>query len=214
MDDDDGEMSSAMKLTVIGGSRGTGALVAGLARDAGHEVTVVSRSGSAPAGCRAVTGSATDPAVARSAVKGADAVLVTVGGAKGVRGQRTEVTRAVVEGMVATGARRLVVQSSLGAGDSGTQLPLPLRLLMKVVLAVPLADHNQQESAVTESGLDWTLVRPTGLTDKPATGRWRALRVGEGGTLGGTIPRADLAAYLLEVLSDNALIEESVGISS
>ncbi|WP_404850283.1 hypothetical protein [Dietzia kunjamensis] len=34
-----------------------------------------------------------------------------------------------------TGARRLVVQSSLGAGDSGSQLPLPLRLLMKVVLA-------------------------------------------------------------------------------
>lgn len=203
-----------MKLTVIGGSRGTGALVAGLAYDAGHEVTVVSRSGSAPAGCRAVTGSATDPAVARSAVDGADAVLVTVGGAKGVRRQRTEVTRAVVEAMAATGARRLVVQSSLGAGDSGTQMPLPLRLLMKVVLAAPLADHNEQESAVTASGLDWTLVRPTGLTNGAATGRWRAHSVGERGTLGGTIPRADLAAYLLEVLSDDALIGESVGISS
>lgn len=203
-----------MKLTVIGGSQGTGALLAELARDAGHQVSVVSRSGRAPAGCRAVTGSATDPAVARSAVEGADAVVVTVGGAKGIRRQRTEVTRAVVEAMSATGARRLVVQTSLGAGDSGTQMPLPLRLLMKAVLAVPLADHDQQESVVSSSDLDWTLVRPTGLTTRSATGQWRAHRVGDGGTLGGTIPRADLAAYLLEALSDDALIGQAMGISS
>ena len=74
-----------MKLTVIGGSQGTGAELAELARQAGHEVAVVSRSGRAPAGARVVTGSATDPEVARRAVDGADAVVVTVGGAKGVR---------------------------------------------------------------------------------------------------------------------------------
>lgn len=203
-----------MKLTVIGGSQGTGAKVAELALDAGHEVTVVSRSGSAPAGALVVTGSATDPEVARRAVDGADAVVVTVGGAKGVRRQRTGVTRAVVDAMSATGARRLVVQSSLGAGDSGAQMPLPLRLLMKVVLAAPLADHDAQEAVVRESGLDWTVVRPTGLTNAAGTGRWRAHEVGDGGRLGGTVPRADLAAYLLEVVSDDSLVGRAVGISS
>ena len=203
-----------MKLTIIGGSQGTGALLAGLARDAGHEVTVVSRSGNAPAGVRGVVGSATDPAVAREAVAGADAVVVTVGGAKGVRPQRAEVTRSIVTAMTESGPRRLVVQSSLGAGDSGAQMPLPLRLLMKAVLAAPLADHDEQESVVESSGLDWTVVRPTGLTTRPATGRWRAHEVGDGGTLGGSIPRADLAAYLLEVLSDDSLIGKAVGISS
>ena len=203
-----------MKLTIIGGSQGTGALLAGLARDAGHEVTVVSRSGNAPAGVRGVVGSATDPAVAREAVAGADAVGVTVGGAKGVRRQRAEVTRSIVTAMTESGPRRLVVQSSLGAGDSGAQMPLPLRLLMKAVLAAPLADHDEQESVVESSGLDWTVVRPTGLTTRPATGRWRAHEVGDGGTLGGSIPRADLAAYLLEVLSDDSLIGKAVGISS
>lgn len=203
-----------MKLTVIGGSQGTGARLAALALEAGHEVTVVSRSGRGPAGTRVVTGSATDPEVVRPAVDGADAVVVTVGGAKGARRQRTEVTRSVVEAMSGTGARRLIVQSSLGAGDSGTQMPLPLRLLMKVVLAAPLADHDAQETAVRESGLDWTVVRPTGLTDKTGTGRWRAHEVGDGGRLGGTIPRADLAAYLLEVVSDDSLVGRAVGISS
>lgn len=203
-----------MKVTVIGGSQGTGARVAELARDAGHEVTVLSRSGRAPEGVVSVTGDATDPAVARRAVEGSDAVVVTVGGAKGVSRQRTAVTRAVITAMAGTGVRRLVVQSSLGAGDSSVQLPLPLRLLMKVVLAAPLADHNEQESAVRASGLDWTLVRPTGLTAKPATGRWRTLQVGEAGHLGGTIPRADLAAYLLEVFGDETLVGRAVGISS
>lgn len=203
-----------MKLTIIGGSQGTGALLAGLARAAGHEVTVVSRSGTAPAGVRTVVGSATDPAVAREAVAGADAVVVTVGGAKGVRHQRAAVTRSIVDAMAQTGCRRLVVQSSLGAGDSGVQMPLPLRLLMKGMLAAPLADHDEQESVVKSSGLDWTLVRPTGLTTKPATGHWRTHQVGDGGKLGGTIPRADLAAYLLEVLSDDGRIGQAVGISS
>ncbi|UVE95828.1 SDR family oxidoreductase [Dietzia sp. B32] len=188
--------------------------MAELALDAGHEVTVVSRSGSAPAGAVVVTGSATDPEVARRAVDGADAVVVTVGGAKGVRRQRTGVTRAVVDAMSATGARRLVVQSSLGAGDSGAQMPLPLRLLMKVVLAAPLADHDAQEAVVRESGLDWTVVRPTGLTNAAGNGRWRAHEVGDGGRLGGTVPRADLAAYLLEVVSDDSLVGRAVGISS
>lgn len=203
-----------MKVTVIGGSQGTGRIVAELARDAGHEGTVLSRSGRAPSGVRSVTGDATDPAAARQAVEGADAVVVTVGGAKGVRRQRTAVTRAVITAMSGVGVRRLVVQSSLGAGDSGAQMPLPLRVLMKAVLAAPLADHNEQESAVTASGLDWTIVRPTGLTTKPATGTWKALQVGETGTLGGSIPRADLAAYILDAVSDDALVGKAVGVSS
>ena len=203
-----------MKLTIIGGSQGTGAELAELAHGAGHEVTVVSRSGRAPAGVRVVAGDATDREVVRRAVDRADAVVITVGGAKGVSRQRTAVTRAVAEAMSDTGVRRLVVQSSLGAGNSGVQMPLPLRLLMKAVLAAPLADHNEQEDVVRASGLEWTIVRPTGLTGKLGTGRWRAHQVGDGGRLGGTIPRADLAAYLLEVLSDDSLVGRAVGISS
>lgn len=203
-----------MKLSIIGGSRGTGALLAELARDAGHEVTVVSRSGDAPAGVRIVAGSATDATVARAAVAGADAVVVTVGGAKGVRRQRAQLTRSVVAAMTEAGCRRLVIQSSLGAGDSGSQMPLPLRLVMKAVLAGPLADHDEQESAVMSSDLDWTVVRPTGLTTKPGSGSWRAHEVADGARLGGSIPRADLAAYLLEVVTDDSLVGRAVGISS
>lgn len=41
-----------------------------------------------------------------------------------------------------------------------------------------------------------------------------AHQVGDGRRLGGTISRADLAAYLLEVLSDDSMVGRAVGISS
>lgn len=203
-----------MKIAIIGGSKGTGARLAAQATRAGHDVTALSRSGTAPAGVRTIAGDATDPAVVQDAIAGTDAVVVTVGGAKGVSRHRAVVTRSVIRAMEQVGVDRLVVQSSLGAGDSGVLMPAPLRVLMKAALALPLADHDEQEAAVTASDLRWTIVRPTGLTDKPATGTWNALRVGEQGRLGGTIPRDDLAAYMLQALQDDALIGAAVGLSS
>ncbi|MBF4993781.1 SDR family oxidoreductase [Arthrobacter gandavensis] len=203
-----------MKLTIIGGSKGTGARLASLAQAAGHDVTVLSRSGQAPAGVRVVAGDAGDPGTATSAISGADAVVITVGGAKGSPRHRAAVTRSVIEAMKTEGVRRLMVQSSLGAGDSGSQLPSPLRVAMKVALAKPLADHNEQEAAVQDSGLDWTIVRPTGLTDKEPAGSWQALQTSESGTLRGSISRADLAACMLELLEESDSIGKAVGVSS
>ena len=208
------ETEDPVKITVVGGSKGTGARLASLAAAAGHEVTVLSRSGTAPAGVRALAGDAADPSVVSGAVADADAVVVTVGGAKGVRHQRTAVTKAVIKAMQQAGVRRLVVQSSLGAGDSSSQLPGPLGLITRVALAKPLADHNGQEAAVRDSGLDWTILRPTGLTDKEPAGTWRSFEVGSDGKLGGSIPRGDLAACMLQALTDDSTVGKALGVSS
>lgn len=203
-----------MRITVIGGSGGTGAKLAHRAIATGHQVTVVSRRGTGPEGADVVRGDATHPSVVRRAVQDADAVVVTVGGAKGRKSARTEVTRAVIGAMQSTGVRRLLVQSSLGAGGSASQMPALLRLPMKIMLARPLADHDTQETAARASGLDWTIVRPTGLTDKPARGSVRSLREHEDGTLGGTIPREDLAGFMLDLLEDPATVGHALGVSS
>ena len=110
--------------------------------------------------------------------------------------------------------QRLIVQSSLGAGGSAAQLPGLLGLITKLLLAKPLADHNEQERAVFDSGLDWTVVRPTGLTDKEPTGNWKAYEKPEEGRLGGSVSRRDLAAYLLELLTEDSMVGRAVGISN
>lgn len=201
-----------MRILVVGGSRGTGAEVAKAALEAGHHVTVLSRSGDTPTGADAVAGSATDSDAVREAVTGADAVVVTIGGAKGKQRQRSEATREVVFAMVAAGVRRLIVQSSMGAGRSASQLAIPMNIIAPLMLAVPLADHNAQEKAVVSSGLDWTIVRPTGLTGKEATGAWKTLTEGEPGKLGTSISRTDLGHYMLTILDDEETFGQAVGI--
>ncbi|MEL4356923.1 MULTISPECIES: NAD(P)H-binding protein [unclassified Luteococcus] len=202
-----------MKITIVGGSQGTGRALAEQALTAGHEVTVVTRSGTAPEGAVVVSGDATNPEVARQAVTGADAVVVTVGGSKDSPRARTDVTRSVVTAMQQAGVDRLVVQTSLGAGDSATQLPWLLAKITPVMLKQPLTDHNAQEDVVRGSGLRWTIVRPAGLTNKPATGRWKSLRHDQPGTLGGRIARGDVAACILDALTDESTVGAQLGVS-
>ena len=202
-----------MKITLIGGSHGTGAALASLAQQAGHDVTIVSRSGAPLAGARVITGDATELATATEAVTGADVVVITVGGAKSTEFQRTAVTRSIVSAMQAAGTKRLLVQSSLGAGGSASQLPRVAGFITTLILAKPLADHNQQEAVVQDSSLDWTLVRPTGLTNKEPNNSWTALETTDDGLLKGSIPRRDLAAFMLQALEDDATIGKAFGVS-
>lgn len=193
-----------MRITVVGGNSGTGAHVVRLAAEAGHQVTCLSRSGAAslPQGVRNIAGDALQAEVARSAVVGADAVVVTVGGANGSDGHRAEVTRSVIAAMQEAGVRRLIVQSSLGVGDSMELMPGPARLLARTVLGRALADHAEQEAAVAASGLDWTVVRPGGLSDGPATGTYLAQETAERRPMKGRISRADVATHIVGILDD------------
>lgn len=191
-----------MRITVIGGNRGTGAHIVRLAAQAGHEVTVLSRSGSdpVPAGVVDRRGDATDRDTVRRAVAGADAVVVTVGG--GAARNRAVVTEVAVDAMRQEGVRRLVVQSSLGVGDSMGLMPAAARIFARAVLGTALADHGDQEAAVRASGLDWTILRPGGLTDGPATGRCVAQESAEKLPMKARISREDVARYVVSILDD------------
>lgn len=206
-----------MKITLIGGSRGTGAKVAELAQRSGHEVTILSRSipeSPDKPQLRTIMGDALDPKTATQAVAGADAVVITVGGAKGAAKHRTAVTESVIAAMQQTGAKRLIVQSSLGAGGSASQLPGVIGFITKLLLANPLADHETQEQAVIRSGLEWTIMRPTGLTNKEPSGNWQHLEIGQRGKLKGSIARGDVAGCILAALGDDSSIGKAFGISS
>ncbi|WP_040283768.1 NAD(P)-dependent oxidoreductase [Tessaracoccus massiliensis] len=205
-----------MRITVIGGNSGTGAERVRLAAERGHDVTCFSRSGAKdlPVGALDVRGDALDHAAVKQAIDGADAVVVTVGGAKGSSRHRAKVTRSVIRAMRDAGVRRLIVQSSLGAGDSGALMALPGRLIAKTVLAAPLADHNDQEAAVFASGLDWTVVRPGGLNDKPATGAVVAQETAEGRAMKAMISRADVAEYIVSILDDATTHGKALGLGT
>jgi uncharacterized protein YbjT (DUF2867 family) len=119
---------------------------------------------------------------------GADAVVFAAGAGPGSGPERKRtVDYGAAVKLMAAGVRRYVMVSAIAAGrpQEWTEQMRPY------YEAKAGADER-----LMESGLDYTIVRPGGLTDEPGTGR---VRVGTGFEYG-HVPRDDVAAVLLAVL--------------
>jgi uncharacterized protein YbjT (DUF2867 family) len=112
-----------------------------------------------------------------------------------------------------TGARRLVCVSAAGAyitGDPDTGWLL--KAIVPRVFAKQFADVRQMENVVRESGLDWTIVRPTRLVNRPGTGRYR-VSPGFPPPHGRTIARADVAHLIATTLTENAWLHDAPAVA-
>ena len=69
-------------------------------------------------------------------------------------------------------------------------------------------DLALMEDAQRDSGLDWTAVRPPRLTGKPLTGSYRTA-YGHNLRRGLSVPRADVARFMLAVLDQPQIIGAS-----
>lgn len=200
-----------MKLVVLGASGGCGRELATQAAARGHAVTAVGRGSSrleVPAGVRALRGALDDEGFLREALRGSDAVLSALGlRLPGIAPwNRPEdpafldrSTAAIVRAMKAEGVGRAVVISAGGAGDSHAEMPDGFKWFMRMsALRHVYPALERMERAWLESGLDVCIPRPTGLTDEPATGRPKAVSRVVGRA---TIPRADVAAWMLDALA-------------
>ena len=193
-----------MKVLVLGATGGTGSHVLRVAQSAGHEVTVLVRDATAldvTDGVRVLTGDATSVEDVRAAVVGQGAVLNAIGSRNIRHPVEVEVGRALLPAMHDAGVDRLVVCSAFGVGDSQADANTLQRVFFHTVLGKVYAAKEVADAEVRASGLDWTLVYPTRLTDDPATG---ALATGERlpeGT-GIRVTRADVARFMLAQLTE------------
>ena len=208
-----------MKLTAFGATGGTGRHVIEQALQTGHQVTAVVRDPQRlmpqGSGLEVVTADVFDPAALASVVSGRDAVISALGpsGNSPTRVCRDS-ARSITTAMREAGTRRLLVVSNSGNYTDGDSLPV--RLLVKPMLQRFLrhayADMDAMETEVRDSGLDWTIVRPPQLTDKPLTAEVRSSTTGN---VRGSfrISRADLAHYLLRAAGDDATSRQTVGVA-
>lgn len=192
-----------MRIVVVGASGGTGRLVLDEGLRRGHDLVAVSRRGSGHPGVLDLHIDATrSGALATAFENPPDAVVVTVGGRAGTERNRTAVTAAVLEALPPGIRPRVLVQSSLGVGDSMRFLPRLLRPVVSLSLGKALADHAEQEALVAGSGLPWTVVRPGQLTDKPSSGKAVALL--EPARFVAVISRAEVARLIVDLLEDRS----------
>jgi uncharacterized protein YbjT (DUF2867 family) len=224
-----------MKLTIVAATGGIGRHLLSQASAAGHDVTAVARHPEnlvldRSLGIRVVRADLADPdpIALESAVAGADAVLSALGPRSiSETGVVSVGTRALSVAMGSAGIRRLVAVTAAPIGTVATPgRPRPPRhdpgdgLLMrhllapvtKAVLRRPYADLALMEEELRASDLDWTVVRPPRLTDRPGTGVYRTA-LGQNLRRGLSVPRSDVAHLMLAVLERPDTVRQVVGIA-
>ncbi|MGE5711448.1 MAG: NAD(P)-dependent oxidoreductase, partial [Nitrospira sp.] len=111
--------------------------------------------------------------------------------------------------MVNAGVQRLVIISTAFLFKDSI-IP-PTYLLGRMLFPTVVSDAAACERIVQQSQLDWTIVRPPQLTDKPSSGTYR-VRFGHLPRFGFKISRADVAAYFIRSAADRSLSSKIVGI--
>lgn len=159
------------------------------------------------------TGDVYDASGVEQAIKDQDAVVCALG--VGTSLKKTTVrsigTRNIISGMHKSNVKRLIVVSAMGVGESWNTLSFFNKFFFATLLKNSRNDHEAQEKAVKESKLDYTIIRPSGLTDAPRTDAY---------TYGETIKakkakisRADVADLIIKELRKSNLVGKAVTIT-
>lgn len=197
------------RVLVIGATGPTGREVLKRAADAGLATTALVRNAARlttplPGGCAVAQGDVLDPTSLMAAMTGVSAVVSLLGTPLLFRRVTllSEGTRNVVEAMRRSGVTRLLCVTGMGAGDSRGHGGLVYdRLILPTLLRQVYADKDRQEAIVRQSGLQWVLIRPAFLTNRPGTGRYRTITA-FGHERMTTIARADVAHFIVDELRE------------
>ncbi len=165
----------------------------GLIRNPAH-ADDVQKAGAEAIVCDLEAATAGDVAVLLS---GADAVVFAAGAGAGSGALRKDTVDRAASVLMAdaagqAGVRRFVQISAMGADQ-------PPRPGTDEVWAAYIAAKGAAEADLSARDLDWTILRPGGLTNAPATGK---VRLAPPPVPSGTIPRADVAAVIAALLDE------------
>ena len=208
-----------MKLVIFGATGTIGRQVVTQALEQGHQVTAFSRHPEKlnlqQENLQLFAGDVMDMATVERAIKNQDAVVCVLGSGKKLFGKvRSEGTRNIIQAMEKTGVRRLICQSTLGAGESWNNLDFYWKYVMfGFVLRKVFADHLIQEKLVEQSQLDWTIIRPGAFTDGDRTGNYRHGFPTDDRAITLTISAADVADFILQQLTNSLYIGKRPGLS-
>jgi putative NADH-flavin reductase len=202
-------------IIVFGASGKTGILIVYQALNQGHQVTAFARQPSKVTiehkNLRIIRGDVLDYDKVKEAVQGHDAVLCALGVDKNKPNTvLSDGTRNILKAMESTGVKRFICMSSAGilGNDGGFWFG---KILMPLFLNHVFDDKKRQVNVIRESNADWVVIRPVGLTDAPKTNTYK---VNPGIPTSKSIPRADVADFMLKLLTDKRYDGQMPALSS
>ena len=201
-----------MKIAVFGSTGGNGRLVIADGIRRGHEVTAFARDASALAevdGLDAVIeGDGRDRAAVEKAIAGQAAVIVTVSG-RGETDVAAGIAQTVTAAMESLGVPRLVAASAYGMIATR---PYILAGVVRRIFAQGFADQAAADRIIASTELDWTILRGTRLTARPARGQARrSTGLFTKGPY--SLARSAFAAALLDLAQDGTAVRQIVNIT-
>jgi len=212
-----------MKIVVFGATGKTGREIVGQALAGGHEVTafvrdpskmtVENETASAKDHLSYVTGDVFDYSAVKQAVHGQEAVICSLGSSSLTKTTvRGEGTANIVRAMEEENVGRLIVVSAMGTGESWSALSFTNKLFYATLLRSSRQDHEAQEAVVKKSDLNWTIIRPSGLTDGELTGSYALGENIKGES--SRIAAADVAHAIVKELDNNTFVRMAVTVTN
>ncbi|MCP4196416.1 MAG: SDR family oxidoreductase [Proteobacteria bacterium] len=154
-------------------------------------------------GIEIVEGSLESPDKLQNVMAGADYVISAIGSTKmfskavfekiDVEGNKNLAVAAKENGV-----KRIIIISSIGAGNSKYAMTTIYRWMMLQVIAA----KTKMEEIVKAIGIDYTFIRPGGYTEKEVSG---GIAIGEGGKISGLIRRDQVAQVCVDAVENQAM---------
>lgn len=215
---------SPFHILVLGGNGGIGKQCINEALAAGYYVTAVLRTPSklnvVHPNLQVVKGDVTDPSSFTEYLRNSNVVISAIGVSGGITGDKpttlySEGAANILQEMRKTGVDRAFFISA-SALDVSPVLPFFAKLLTKYIIQKLLkymyADLRIMEKRIKESGLDWTIIRPPQLVDKPRTGNYR-ISINTFLKNGLKISRADVAHYIISNIANKQTYQTTIEIA-
>ena len=214
-----------MNITIIGASAGIGleTVKRGLKRN--HSITTLSRSEigiEEKKSLKMVLGDATNKSDLLNSIQNADALIVTLGTGKNMKTTSlfSDFAKLIVEihkeKKIDT---PFIFVTGFVAGESKNYVSWLVKIFLKYFLKDVYADKAKMEEIITNSDLNWTVVRPGRLFDKELTEKYRVENklfkgINIGGINIGGINRADVADFLIKQAEKQTELKKYIAISA
>jgi putative NADH-flavin reductase len=208
-----------MNLTIIGASAGIGLETLKRGLDRNHSITTLSRSEiqmEEKKSFNMILGDATNKADLVNSFQNADALIVTLGTGKNMKSTTlfSDFAKLIVE--IHSDHKLhfpIIFVTGFGAGESENYVSWLVKMFLKYFLKDIYADKTKMEEIITNSDLNWTVVRPGRLLDKKLTEKYRIEnKLFKGINIGG-INRADVADFLIKQAEKQTELKKYIAIS-
>ncbi|TMS03964.1 Flavin reductase (NADPH) [Larimichthys crocea] len=216
-----------MKVAVLGATGQTGQYLVNQALQQGHTVTAIVRNPGKLTihhdNLKVVEADIFSAESLKTHFKGQDVIMSCLGFPVSIFSAVTGYTlsmKIMISAMREAQVNRIITMTSwYTEPNSGTQSPYLIRFLLLPLIRSVLTNMHQMEQFLQETGdINWTVVRPPGLKNLPASAQEFLTHEGyfvpdnSGYPVGSTVGRGDVARFMLSLLNNNAWVKKGVAI--